>query len=103
MSNHLPECPYVVFDQQGLIPATVIPGGCICPALRECEQRVRDDERRHLEQPRYDMMLAMLNRLGGRVHLTAAEILAMDTSVMVRVYNDPSDLSCVIEVLRGES
>lgn len=35
MSDHLPECPYVVFDRQGQIPATVIPGGCICPSLRE--------------------------------------------------------------------
>ena len=44
MTDHLPECPYVVFDQQGQIPATVIPGRCICRALRACEQRVREGE-----------------------------------------------------------
>lgn len=43
MSDHLPECPYVVFDQQGQIPATVIPGGCICSALRACEARLEDE------------------------------------------------------------
>ena len=45
MTDHLPECPYAVFDQQGQIPATVIPGGCICSALRACEARVREEER----------------------------------------------------------
>ena len=44
MTDHLPECPYVVFDQQGQIPATVIPGRCICRALRACEQRVRNQD-----------------------------------------------------------
>jgi len=41
MSDHLPDCRYVVFQQQGQIPEAVIPMGCICPALRACEQRVR--------------------------------------------------------------
>ena len=45
MTDHLPECPYVVFDQQGQIPATVIPGRCICRALRACEQRVRNQDK----------------------------------------------------------
>lgn len=38
-SRHLPECP----APAGLIAP--VPKGCICSALRACEQRVRKDER----------------------------------------------------------
>lgn len=38
-TEHLPECRYVVFQQQGQIPEAVIPMRCICAALRACEQR----------------------------------------------------------------
>lgn len=43
MSDHLPECRYVVFQQQGQIPEAVIPMGCICAALSACEARLEDE------------------------------------------------------------
>lgn len=47
MSDHLPECP--VPEMDGLWGLPMHPedakANCICPSLRACEQRVREDER----------------------------------------------------------
>lgn len=44
MTDHLPECPVAGFVPPPA-PEPLIWPRCICPALRACEQRVREYER----------------------------------------------------------
>ena len=103
MSDHLPECRYVVFQQQGQIPEAVIPMGCICDRLRACEQRVREEW--------YEVQSETWEQ-GYKYAVDAArEAVAavppidqwVDDNGLVSLVYDKAEALAAIDALRGES
>lgn len=101
MTDHLPECRFVVFQQQGQIPEAVIPMGCICSALRACEARLEDEwlnRYNAAEQRGYDA--------GFRNGVRAARDAASNqrSKFKARDWDDAIDAAvAAIDALRGES
>lgn len=94
MTDHLPECPVDVTVDYRV--------DCICPALRACEQRVREDERRKwsVHQDR----LLTVRTDAYEQGLQAARAAVADVAIRKLWPEEPiTDALAAIDALAGES
>lgn len=83
MTDHLPECPI----RQGEEP-------CVCPELRACEKRVRDEE---------DRMVPIIRRNEFQRGLDAARDAVAALADATPDYHTLTDALAAIDALRGDA
>lgn len=99
MTDHLPECPIQEHWDSNWDCPTYCDGGCesaecICPALRACEQRVRDE---HSEVDAYRGWVK------GYVAGVSAAYEAVLNAGLCAPHRCQSDALAAIDALRGEA
>lgn len=112
MSDHLPEC-----NQRDTVWQKAYYSGveCICPAIRACEQRVRDEDQRILIKHGAEQFVrgerigkAMGHAAGVQAARDAIEAVPpidqrIDDNELISLVYDKGEILAAIDALRGES